>query len=209
MTRGTSINDPRRSLPRLPEEVGTTWQTERRRGVDRRGVVRPSPKAERAAFVVGDVMTRNARSCHPDSTLAAAALAMCEADCRFLPVVDGTGRPVGVITDGDVCLLGSTDRRPLRELTVQAVMSSPPATCRADDDILDAIRIMRERRIRHLPIVNPEGLLEGVVSLTDMVLCAEEEGSPRLRQELAATLRAIAQKRGDCRVIQHNPFVQD
>ena len=70
---------------------------------------------------------------------------------------------------------------------VREAMSGPPETCRAADDVLDALRVMRRRRIRHLPVVDPEGLLEGVVSLTDVVLCAEEvelfrceRSSPRL-----------------------------
>ena len=88
-------------------------------------------------------------------------------------------------------------------------MSGSPATCRADDDLLVALKIMRERRIRHLPVVNAEGLLEGIVSLTDLVLCAEEQDSSRLREEVAAALRSIVQKTGSQRIIRHNPFVED
>lgn len=214
MTTGTSINDPRRSLPALQEAAGarpTRFDTgaERRNDIERRVASRPSSEARRSAFAVRDVMTRNARSCRPDNTLAAAALAMCEADCRFLPVVDRIGHPIGVLTDGDICLLGSTDHRPLRGILVREEMSGPPTTCLADDDVLDVLKIMRERRIRHLPVVDGEGLLEGVVSLTDLLLCAEEENSPDLRQEVAATLRAIVQKQGNRRLIRQNPFVED
>jgi CBS domain-containing protein len=158
---------------------------------------------------VGQVMTRNVRSCRPDETLAAAAVAMCEADCRFLPVVDRTGHPIGVLTDGDICLLGSTERRALREILVREGMSGFPATCRAGDDVVDVLRTMRERRIRHLPVVDAEGLLTGIVSLTDLVLRAEEDTSPRLRNEIARTLRAIVQKNGTQRIISRNPFVED
>ena len=134
---------------------------------------------------------------------------MCEADCRFLPVVDGKGRPVGVVTDGDICLLGSTDRRRLNDMFVRDGMSGPPVTCRAADSPLDALKRMRERHIRHLPVVDAGGLLVGVLSLTDLVLRAEEEGSSLLRGEVAATLRSIVQKHGDRRLVEHNPFVED
>lgn len=212
MTSGTSMNDPRRSLFLLREATAacpTPFDpgTERRKFVERRAGSRPS--RESFAINVGEVMTRNARSCRPDDRLAAAALCMCEADCRFLPVVDPMGHPIGVLTDGDICLLGSTDRRPLREIFVREVMSGLPATCRADDDVLDALKIMRERHIRHLPVVNAEGMLVGVLSLTDLVLCAEEENSSRLRQEVASTLRAIVQKQRNQRVVRQNPFVED
>jgi CBS domain-containing protein len=177
--------------------------------VEKRAASEPSREGNRPPFTVREVMTRNARSCRPDDRLAAAALAMCEGDCRFLPVVDRMGHPIGVITDGDICLLGSTDRRSLREMLVQEAMSGQPATCRADDDLLGALEIMRKRHIRHLPVVNAEDLLEGVVSLTDLVLCAEEQDSSRLREKVAATLRSIVQKDGNQRVIRHNPFVED
>lgn len=214
MTTGTSINDPRRALSGLQELSGarpTPFDpgSELRTDVERRAVSRPSGEGRRSALTVRAVMTCNARSCRPDDTLAAAALTMHEMDCRFLPVLDRTGHPIGVLTDGDVCLLGSTDHRPLRDILVREEMSGPPATCRADDDVLAVLKTMRERRIRHLPVVDDEGLLEGVVSLTDVLLCAEEENSPNLRQEVAATLRAIVQKQRNQRVIQQNPFVED
>jgi CBS domain-containing protein len=214
MTTGKSINDPRRSLPTWPQVVGP-GPTPFDPGAqsceygETRATSEPARERDRPTFTVRAVMTRNARSCRPDDRLAAAALAMCEGDCRFLPVVDRMGHPIGVITDGDICLLGSTDRRSLREILVREAMSGLPATCRADDDLLGAVKIMRERRIRHLPVVNAEGLLEGVVSLTDLVLCAEEQDSSGLRAEVAAILRSIVQKSGSHRVIRHNPFVED
>jgi CBS domain-containing protein len=167
------------------------------------------PEALTPLLTVGQSMTRNVRSCRPDDTLASAAAAMCEADCRFLPVVDRIGHPTGVVTDGDICLLGATDHRRLRDIFVREGMSGLPAVCRANDNLLDAVKTMRERRIRHLPVVNAEGVLEGVLSLTDVVLRSAEESSPPLRQAVAATLRAIVQKHGDRRAVRHNPFIED
>ena len=209
MTPGVGINDPRRGLGGWHEGTGE------RPGfgpagepvvIERRASGRPE---DSPALTVGDVMTRNVRTCRPENTLAAAAVAMCEADCRFLPVVDEAGHPVGVVTDGDVCLLGSTSHRRLSDMFVREAMRGAPVTCGAGDAVLDALRIMRERRIRHLPVVRAEGLLEGVVSLTDLILCAAEESSPLLRREVAAALRALMQKHGDQRIIEHNPFVED
>ena len=210
MTTAVSINDPGRSLGigqdaagerPLPFEPPQEGQVVERCG--------PCQPGDSPAPSVRDVMTRNVRSCRPEDTLAAAAIAMFEADCRFLPVLDGTGRPIGVVTDGDICLLGSTSHRRLSDMFVHDAMSGPPATCRAGDTALVALKVMRERRVRHLPVIGERGALEGVVSLTDVVLCAEEWGSVSLRQELAAALREIVQKHGDQRVIVHNPFIED
>lgn len=170
---------------------------------------RPRESAPASLLKVERIMTRNARSCRPDQTLAAAAAAMCEADCRFLPVIDRDRRPIGVVTDGDICMIGSTNHRPLDDILVREAMSGLPAICHPDDDVFGVLEVMRERHIRHLPVVDREGLLEGVVSLTDLLLHAEEQDSPRLRQEVAAALRMIAQKHGNQRTIRHNPFVED
>jgi CBS domain-containing protein len=156
-------------------------------------------------------MTREVQSCRPDDTLAMAALAMARADCRFLPVVDARGRPVGAITDGDICLLGATDQRRLRELRVRDAMSHRVFTCRPDDDIRSVLRTMRRERIRHLPVVGPGGALEGVVSLTDIVLCAEErqEAFDPICREIAAAVREIAQKHEGGRAVRVHPFMED
>jgi CBS domain-containing protein len=204
MTAGTSINDPARSRGRREAEW-PGFDSARQWNAGQGSATRPPERA----LVVGEIMTRNVRTCRPEDTLAAAAAAMCEADCRFLPVVDGKRRPIGVVTDGDICLLGSTSRRPLGDMSVRDAMSGPPTTCRAGDGVLAALELMRQRRVRHLPVVGEEGVLEGVVSLTDLVLCAEEKSFAPLRQELACALREILQKHEGRRVIEHNPFVED
>jgi CBS domain-containing protein len=209
MTTGISINDPGRSV-RGGREAAGEWPRSGP-GAEREASARgePLPGGDSPARNVGEVMTRNARSCRPEDTLAAAAVAMCEADCRFLPVVDEAGHPVGVVTDGDICLLGSTSHRRLSEMSVRDAMSGSPVTCRAEDGVLDALRVMRERRIRHMPVVGAQGVLEGVVSLTDIVLEAAEEDSADLRREVSASLRKIVQKQGGRRVIEHNPYIED
>jgi CBS domain-containing protein len=209
MTTGISINDIGRSLGAGRDAVGQRFHFDPGRELEVFERRVPCQPGDSPALSVGEVMTRNVRSCGPGDTLAAAAMAMCEADCRFLPVVDDAGHPIGVVTDGDICLLGTTSHRRLSDMFVRDAMSGPPATCRTGDAVLDALRIMRERRIRHLPVVGPQGLLEGVVSLTDVVLGAEESGSALLRRELAVALREMVQKHENRRVIEHNPFVED
>jgi CBS domain-containing protein len=209
MTSGISINDPGRSLEGGRQAAGEWRPIDPKEERERVETREPRRSGDLPALNVGEIMTRNARFCRPEDTLAAAAMAMCEADCRFLPVVDEAGHPVAVVTDGDICLLGSTSHRPLSDMSVRDAMSGPPATCRSGDDVLDALRVMRERRIRHLPVVGSGGLLEGVLSLTDIVLKAEESASPVLRQEVTAAIREILQKRGNKRILEHNPFFED
>ena len=153
----------------------------------------PGPE-ESGTLTAGDVMTRDVRSCRKTATLASAALTMSRGDCRFLPVLDEAGRPVGVITDGDICLLGATDYRPLRDVFVSEAMSQPVMTCRSDGSIGEVLSLMRSRRIRHVPVADDRGLLVGLISMTDLVL-AVEKSAPRgtLGRELVSALREICQ----------------
>jgi CBS domain-containing protein len=161
---------------------------------------------------VRDVMTPDVRTCRSDRTLVCAATAMHRGDCRFLPIVDGDRRPIATLTDGDIAEIGATDYRPLREILVSEAMSRQVFTCRVDDSLSDVLAIMKQRRIRHLPAVDSDGRLAGVVSLTDVILCIEEDEKNRLaalRPRVATVLRAVSQKHGATRVVRANPFRED
>jgi CBS domain-containing protein len=94
-----------------------------------------APTERTGAPLVRDIMTTDVRSCRPDRTLVAAAAAMHWGDCRFLPVVDSDRRPIGVVTDGDICLIGTSDQRPLRDIAVSEAMSRDVETCRPEDSV--------------------------------------------------------------------------
>jgi CBS domain-containing protein len=71
---------------------------------------------------------------------------------------------------------------------------------------------MKRRRVRHLPVVDAEGRLAGVVSLTDVILRVEEgeqEIPESLRREIAEVLRAVSQKERGTRAVRVNPFRED
>jgi len=195
---GWGLREPKPTPPRLPPGQSPA------EGTAPEGTARETLK-------VRDVMTREVKSCRPRDTLASAALMMNRADCRFLPVVEPAGQPVGVITDGDICLLGATDNRPLRDIFVHEVMNQPVTTCGPDTDILEVLRKMRSQRIRHVPVIGADGVLVGIVSLTDLVLCAEERGDQcfdPVCHEIAAAVREIAQKHLGGRCVRMHPFIE-
>jgi CBS domain-containing protein len=175
-------------------------------------MIRSAPGPEESSrLTAGDVMTRDVRSCRQTDTLASAALTMSRGDCRFLPVVDDEGRPVGVITDGDICVLGATDYRPLRDVYVSEAMSKPAITCRPDKDIGQVLSLMRSRRIRHVPVVGEKGVIVGLISLTDLVLAVEQGATHRdpLCGELASTLREVCQTGTPGRRAPDRHFIAD
>jgi CBS domain-containing protein len=161
---------------------------------------------------VREIMTSDVRTCRADRSLICAGTAMHRGDCRFLPVVDDAGKPVGVITDGDICEIGTTDHRPLREILVSDAMNSQVFTCHPEDGIRHALETMKQHRIRHLPVVDHEGRLVGVVSLTDVILHVEEDAQDEvksLRPEIAKVLRVVSQKERGIRTVRVNAFRED
>lgn len=161
---------------------------------------------------IREIMTTDVRTCRADRSLVCAGTAMHRGDCRFLPVVDDAGRPVAVITDGDICEIGSTDHRPLREILVSEAMSRGVLTCRPEDAVSRVLETMKQHRIRHLPVVDRDGRLVGVVSLTDVILLVEGNGRDDLaflRPAIVDALRAISQKAQGVRTVRVNVFRED
>jgi CBS domain-containing protein len=132
-------------------------------------------------------MTQPVYSCNVQDRANAAAQIMWEHDCGVVPVVDGGGRVVGVLTDRDLCMAVHFQNRPLTEIPVSGVMAHEVCTCVADDDVVDAERVMAERQIHRLPVVNEQGSLVGILSLADVARQARSAPS-RQREEVATQL---------------------
>ncbi len=139
---------------------------------------------------VQDVMTSPAHSCTPDASLAAAASAMREYDCGALPVLDNAGRPVGILTDRDVCMAVARKNRFPAAISVREVMTVNPFTCGPGTDLGYALNVMADGHIRRLPVVDVDGRLVGIVSLSDVLTTVQEARTvdpPLLRQLVAAS----------------------
>lgn len=143
---------------------------------------------------VYDVMTRSPKACTASQNLAEVAATMWNTGCGALPVVDAKQRLIGIITDRDVCIyVGTSDHRP-SEVTVAQAMSHDVAVCRPDDEIHSALKTMRSRKVRRLPVVSATGKLEGMLSVSELLLHARhDDGShPLLSDEnIMSTLRGI------------------
>lgn len=144
---------------------------------------------------VYEIMTREVQTCGPDESLNHAARLMWEHDCGCLPVVGGDGRVVGMITDRDVCMAAYTQGLPLHAIPVRTAMAKQVHVCRSDDAVLVAERIMREHRVRRLPVVAADGVLAGILSLNDVAQEAAREHQPATREVsaegLVETLAAV------------------
>jgi CBS domain-containing protein len=120
--------------------------------------------------LVRAAMSSPATVATPDEDLAEAAARMVAARIECLPVVLH-GRLVGILTSTD--LIGEHVARRLeptarRDLRAEDVMTPDVLTAAADDPLLEAADMMAWARVRHLPIVDENGRLAGVVSERDL-----------------------------------------
>ena len=113
-------------------------------------------------------MSRSPRTCAPNDTLLDAIQLMKEIDVGFVPICNRTdNRLVGVITDRDVAMSLSRDKKP-SDIRVSEVMSRDPVTCRPNDDLMSCARAMEEYQLRRIPVVDDNYTLLGVIATADI-----------------------------------------
>ncbi len=117
-------------------------------------------------MAIGDVMRTRVVTVEPGDSARLAVLRMLEESVGSVAVCDG-GRLVGIFTERDVLALAG-DGTDLDAVNVGDVMTRDPVTVDADVQILDAARLMGERRIRHVPVVEGGHLL-GMVGIRDVL----------------------------------------
>ena len=142
---------------------------------------------ERIIVTIEDVMTRRVITVRPDARIQEAARLMVANRVSGLPVIDGNGRVLGIITDGDLILRqrqrkarpwwrlffenGERLAREYRKtagLVVGDVMTQPALVISPVFEIQTAAAILDNRRIRRLPVVR-DGRLVGIVSRGDLI----------------------------------------
>jgi CBS domain-containing protein len=119
---------------------------------------------------VREIMTKDVESCDGHTDLANAAMIMWRKDCGIVPVVEpDTREVVGVITDRDICMAVATRHQRPDEIEVDDVISGKLHAVAPEDNVSKALDLMREMRVRRLPVVDAAGQLAGIVSLMDLV----------------------------------------
>ena len=115
-----------------------------------------------------EVKGREVLTARPDATVYDSLALLAEHEVGALLVVDA-GQPVGLFSERDyarkVILKGLSSR----DVLVRDIMASPVISVDATLTVDKALGIMTERRIRHLPVLDREGQLTGIVSIGDLV----------------------------------------
>ncbi len=117
---------------------------------------------------VYEIMTTPAQTLNPENTLDSAARLMRDRSVGCVPIVSTDDKLIGILTDRDIVMAASLADRTLSSLRIADAMHAPVHACHADDDIAVSARIMRQHRVRRLPVVDATDRPIGIVSLDDL-----------------------------------------
>ena len=120
-----------------------------------------------------DIMTEKVEVVAPDTSLDEAARKMRDLDVGVLPVCDGE-RLVGMLTDRDLTVRAVAEGRDPKTAPVRESMTPEIVYCFEDQEAAEAERIMAEKQIRRLPVLNRDKRLVGIVSLGDLATKTDE-----------------------------------
>ena len=142
---------------------------------------------------VQEVMTKTVWTCRTDEAMSAAARLMWEHDIGAVPVLDASGRLVGIVTDRDVCMSAYFAGQPLTAVPLEQGMSKSVSKIEPAQTIEKAEELMRSKRIRRLPVVEGDKLV-GMISLADISLAAQARKAVSV-SEVNMTFAAIVEPR--------------
>lgn len=140
---------------------------------------------------VQKMMTSNPACVTPEDTARDAARLMKERNCGCLPVVENheSKRLVGVVTDRDLAMRALAEGKGA-DTMISQLMSRDPSCCSPDTDVREVERIMAERQVRRVPIVDSTGRCAGIVSQADLALSKDEVVTDR---QVARTVERISE----------------
>ena len=119
-----------------------------------------------------DLMSRDVKVISPDMSIRDAAAEMRDGDFGMLPVGEND-RMIGTITDRDIAIRAVAEGKD-SDTKVRDVMSEGIAWVFEDESVEDAAKMMSQRQVRRLPVVDRNKRLVGIVALGDFAVESSE-----------------------------------
>ncbi len=121
-------------------------------------------------MTVQEIMTREPQCCTPDTKLRQVARMMVDCDCGAIPVVEDmdSKQPVGIVTDRDIVMRVVAEGKDYTQLGASAAMTPSTVTVQEDADLSDAERLMKDRQIRRIIVVDENGRCVGMLAQADI-----------------------------------------
>ncbi|MGQ9530167.1 MAG: CBS domain-containing protein [Candidatus Bathycorpusculaceae bacterium] len=123
-----------------------------------------------AEIKVSRVMTKKLITVSPCSTVEDAVKKMVDFDVECLPVVDSEGILRGLITFRDIVTKVVYSQADARKSKVEEIMAKDLVTCDSNCTVLDVVKIMKNKHLRRIPVVNSENKLMGLITDFDLAL---------------------------------------
>jgi CBS domain-containing protein len=135
-----------------------------------------------------EIMTSNVQTATRDMSLRDVATMMRDGDMGSVPVVE-SGKLVGIVTDRDIVVRAIAEGKD-SSAAVGEAMTTEIFSVRPDDFVFEAIRLMGDKQVRRVPVVDENGALAGIIAMADVALEMEDE------REIAETLEEISSGSG-------------
>ena len=129
-------------------------------------------------------MTGNPTTAGSQMTLQEVAVLLRDGDMGSVPVVEN-GKLIGIVTDRDIVVRAIAEGK-AADSRIGEIMTTEIFSVRPDDFVFEAIRLMGDKQIRRVPVINENGELAGIISMADVALEIEDE------REIAETLEEIS-----------------
>jgi CBS domain-containing protein len=119
---------------------------------------------------VSRIMTRNLITVSVGSTMEEAVKKMIECDVECLPVTDSKSVLCGLLTFRDIITKAVYSQADVRKLKVEDIMTRDLVTCSPNNTVLDVVKIMKNRHLRRIPVINAKNKLVGLITDFDLAL---------------------------------------
>lgn len=130
---------------------------------------------------IKDLMTREVKTATPSMTIQEAARLMKTEDIGSLPVCEGK-KVVGMVTDRDLAVRAVAEGFNPTSTRVADVMSKEVVVLREDSDLSEAKRLMHDRQLRRLPVIDDDNELIGYVAMARIARTESAEESGKVLQ---------------------------
>jgi CBS domain-containing protein len=127
---------------------------------------------------VGEICNREVVITEKSVTVGEAAQLMRSRHVGDLLVVEeekGRNRPIGIVTDRDIVLAVVAAGVAPESLTVGDIMGQGLVTVKESEGVFEALRYMRSKGVRRMPVLDREGGLAGIITLDDLLVLLAEE----------------------------------
>ena len=135
-----------------------------------------------------EIMTSKVTTAMRETTLQEAAVLMRDGDIGSLPVTEDK-KLVGILTDRDIVVRAVAEGHDVSTKVADA-MTTEVFSIKENEFVFEAIRLMGDRQVRRIPVINETGDLVGIIAMADVALETEDE------REIAETLEEISSGAG-------------